>query len=49
MLPYMLERYGIEEHMKDYVFDTLLWLDSRAIEKSQQRIKAERDKMNRKH
>ena len=47
--PYMLERYGIEEHMKDYVFDTLLWLDSRAIEKSQQRIKAERDKINRKH
>ena len=43
-----MKKYGIEKHMKDYVFDMILWLDSRAIEKSQKRIKAEHDRMKRK-
>ena len=45
---FLLENYGIEEHQKDFVFDTLLWLDSRAIEASQKRLKAEYDRMKRK-
>ena len=45
---FLLENYGIEEHQKDFVFDTLLWLDSRAIEASQKRLKADYDRMKRK-
>ena len=45
---FLLENYGIEEHQKDFVFDTLLWLDSRAIGASQKRLKAEYDRMKRK-
>lgn len=45
---FLLENFGIEEHQKEFVFETVLWLDSRAIEISQQRIKAERDRMKRK-
>lgn len=45
---FLLENYGIEEHQKDFVFETLLWLDSRAIEASQKRLKAEYDRMKRK-
>ena len=45
---FLLENYGIEEHQKDFVFDTLLWLDSRAIEASQKRLKAEYERMKRK-
>ena len=45
---FLLENYGLEEHQKDFVFDTLLWLDSRAIEASQKRLKAEYDRMKRK-
>ena len=45
---FLLENYGIEEHQKDFVFDTLLWLDSRAIEESQKKLKAEYDRMKRK-
>ena len=45
---YLLEQYGIEKHQRDYVFDTLLWLDSRAIDKSQKRIKAEYDRIKNK-
>ena len=47
-LKFLMKKYGIEKHMKDYVFDMILWLDSRAIEKSQKRIKAEHDRMKRK-
>ena len=45
---FLLENYGIEDHQKDFVFDALLWLDSRAIEASQKRLKAEYDRMKRK-
>ena len=43
-----MEHYGVEEHQKEYVFETLLFLDSRAIEASQKKLKAEYDRMKRK-
>jgi len=45
---FLLKHYGIEEHNKEYVFELLLWLDSRAIEESQKKLKAEYDRMKRK-
>jgi hypothetical protein len=45
---FILGRYDIHEHQLDFVFNTILWLDSRAIEKSQKRLKAEYDRMKRK-
>lgn len=47
-LEFLLENYKIEDYEREYVFDTLLFLDSRAIEKAQKRLKAEYDKMKRK-
>jgi hypothetical protein len=41
--------YSIEEHQLDYVHELLLFLDSRAIEESQKRLKAEYDKIKQKH
>jgi len=45
---FLLKRYGIEDYQKDYVFETILFLDSRAIEISQKKLKAEYDRMKRK-
>jgi len=45
---FLLELHEIEEHQKEFIFETALWLDSRAIEESQKRLKASRDRMNRK-
>jgi hypothetical protein len=45
---FLLEHYGIENHQKEYVLETLLFLDSRAIEASQKKLKAEYDRMKRK-
>jgi len=45
---FLLERYCIEEHQKDYVLEILLWLDSRAIEISQKKLKAEYDRIRNK-
>ena len=42
---HLLERYGIEEHQKDYTLDLVLWLDNREITESQRRMKAEYDKI----
>lgn len=42
---FLMERYTIQEKDIDFVFNTILWLDSRAIEKSQKKIKAEYDRM----
>ena len=36
------------EHQKEFVFETILWLDSRAIEKSQKKLKAEYDRIKNK-
>tara|TARA_X000001316_G_C922461_1_gene37923 strand:- start:8700 stop:8996 length:297 start_codon:yes stop_codon:yes gene_type:complete len=48
-LNYLLKRYKVKEYMQDFVFDTILQLDSRKIEASQKRIKAEYDKIKNKH
>ena len=45
---FLLKHYGIKEHNKEFVFELLLWLDSRAIEESQKKLKAEYDRMKRK-
>ena len=45
---YLIKHYGIEEYQEEYVFDTLLWLDSRAINISQKKIKAEHDRIKNK-
>ena len=47
-LNFLLENYNIENHQKEYVFETLLFLDSRAIEKSQKKLKAEYDRVRNK-
>ena len=47
-LPLLYELYKIQEHQKDWIFELLLFLDSRAIEESQRRMKAEYDKIKRK-
>jgi len=46
---FVLKQYNIDEHQKDYVFDLVLWLDTRKLEASQKRLKAEYDKIKRKH
>jgi len=43
-----MKHYNIQEHQIDYVFNTILWLDSRAIKDSQKRIKAETDRLKNK-
>jgi len=45
---FLLKNYGIEEYQEDFVFELLLFLDSRAIEASQKKLKAEYDRMKRK-
>lgn len=45
---FLLEQYKINKHQVDYVLEIILWLDSRAIEKSQKRIKTEYDRMKNK-
>jgi len=47
-LQFMMNFYGIEEHQYEFVISTILWLDSKAIEKSQKQIKAAHDRMKRK-
>jgi len=45
---FLQELYNVEAHQKDYVNETILWLDSRAIEISQKKLKAEYDRIKRK-
>jgi hypothetical protein len=45
---FLLKNYGIEKHQKEFVFETILWLDSRAIDIAQKKLKAEYDKIKRK-
>ena len=45
---FLLKNYGVEKHQKEFVFDIVLWLDSRAIEIAQKKLKAEYDRMKRK-
>jgi hypothetical protein len=45
---FLQELYKVERHQKEYVNETVLWLDSRAIEISQKKLKAEYDRIKRK-
>jgi hypothetical protein len=45
---FLLKHYNIKNSQIDYVYETILWLDSRAIEKSQKRLKAEYDRLKNK-
>lgn len=45
---FLLEHYDIQKHEIDFVFKTILWLDSRAIKESQKRLKREMDRLKRK-
>ena len=47
-LDILYDTYYVEEHEKDWIFELLLFLDSRAIEESQKRMKSEMDKIKRK-
>jgi len=47
-LEFLIKHYDIQTQHIDFVFNTILWLDSRAIEKSQKKIKAEYDRIKRK-
>ena len=46
---FLLDQYSIEQHQKDYVYDLIMTLDSRRIEASQKKLKAEYDKIKRKN
>lgn len=46
---FLLNKFGIEKHQEEYIFDIILWLDARQIKNSQDRIKAEHDKIKNKH
>ena len=45
-LPFYLETYGVED--KELFLEILVFLESRAIDQSQQQLKRERDKLSRK-
>ena len=45
---FLLKNHGIKKHQEEFVFETLLFLDSRAIEISQKKLKAEYNRMKRK-
>ena len=42
---FLLKHYKVESNQIEYIFNTILWLDSRAIQQSQERIKREMDKI----
>ena len=45
---FLLKNYGVPKYQKEYVFEIILWLDSRAIDIAQQKLKAEYDRIKRK-
>ena len=47
-LDFMLKHYQIEEYQHEFAISTILWLDSKAFERSQKKLKAEYDRMKRK-
>ena len=47
-LEFLLKLYGIEKFQIDYAYQIILWLDSRAIEKSQKKLKAVYDRIKNK-
>lgn len=47
-LEFLLNLYSVEQHQIDYVYDVILWLDARAIEKAQKKLKAAYDRIKNK-
>jgi hypothetical protein len=45
---FLLKYYQVETYQIEFIFNTILWLDSRAIQSSQKRIKSEMDRMKNK-
>jgi|SRR5210317_740145 len=45
---FLLKHYKIKKYQIDFVFNTILWLDSRAIKESQKRMKREMDRIKNK-
>lgn len=45
---FLLELYEVKQHQKEYINETILFLDGRAIEISQKKLKAEYDRIKRK-
>ena len=46
-LSLLYKNYYVEEHEEDWIFELLLFLDSRAIQESQKRMKTEMDRIKR--
>lgn len=44
-LALLYDLYGIKENEKDWIFELLLFLDTRAIEESQKQMKSEMDRI----
>ena len=44
---FLLKHYKIEDYQQEFIFDTILMLDSRAIDIAQRKLKAEYDKIKR--
>ena len=47
-LTLLYNEYLVQQHEKEWVFELITFLDRRSIEESQQRLKAEMDKIKRK-
>ena len=47
-LNYLFTSHKIEEHLQDYVFETIMQIDSQKIQASQRKIKAQYDKIKNK-
>jgi len=47
-LEFLLKHYKVAEHEVDFVYNIILWLDSRTIERSQKKLKAEYDRVRNK-
>ena len=46
-LKFLLDLYEVKEHQKEYINETILFLDGRAIDISQKKLKAEYDRIKR--
>tara|TARA_X000001382_G_C3163457_1_gene177029 strand:+ start:322 stop:645 length:324 start_codon:yes stop_codon:yes gene_type:complete len=45
---FLLKLYEVEDHQKQWIHEVILFLESRGIEQSQKRLKAEHDRLKRK-
>jgi len=46
---FLLNKFGIEKHQEEYIFDIILWLDARQIKISQDKLKASHERIKNKH